>query len=72
MCHFAWGDADGGTEKLLGNTATEDECAQKVMRTEPNANAATYGDGGKCFAEYEAIGINDKGDDKFRTCLFDG
>ena len=64
-----YGDGSGGTEKLVGQTSTEEECANLVMKTEPNANGATW-EGGECYAEYEAIGVSSN--DQRRTCLFGG
>ena len=63
------GDGIGGTEKLIGKTTNEDECADLVRRIEPSANGVTWG-GGECYAEFEATGNNDN--DKWLTCLFQG
>ena len=66
---FVVGDGIGGTEKQIGKTDTENECADLVLSKESSANGATWGTG-KCFAEFGATEIN--GAPSWRTCLFKG
>ena len=63
-CVFVWGDAEGGSEKKVGMTSSEEDCAKMVTSMEPTANGATWKIGyqgnpvmGKCFAEFYAITI---------------
>ena len=69
MCNFVVGDGTGGTEDYIGNTTTEDECAQLVQREKPSANGATWGSE-YCYAEFGATSNN--GNSAWRTCLFEG
>ena len=61
------GDGIGGTDKKIGTTTTENECAVLVRENEPSANGATWGS--SCYAEFGATGTD--GSDYWRTCLFD-
>ena len=74
ICTFVIGDGTGGTEEKIGDTDTEDECADLVRSTKPSANGATWGadwsNRRECYAEYNATGIDD--DFIWKTCLFNG
>ena len=72
ICEFVVGDGTGGTEKEIGSTSTEGECASLVLRKEPSANGATWevATSGSCYAEFRATGNN--GNSDWRTCLFKG
>ena len=65
------GDGIGGYDKLIGETATNDECANLVGIKEPNANGATRRqDNGSCYAEFGEIYSD--GVFTWKTCLFRG
>ena len=63
------GDGSGGTEEYIGKTNSALECADLVRSTKPIANGATWGEQ-NCYAEFGASYNN--GDNKWRTCLFEG
>ena len=72
-CTFVTGDGTGasGTEQKLPNkVASRQECALQVRLLHPKANGATYGDGGKCYAEFGWAKSN--GNPKWQTCKFQG
>ena len=63
------GDAVGNTYKKLGQTTTDDECADLVRSKEPMANGASRGQvTGPCYAIFGATGTDCNSD--FQTCLF--
>ena len=65
------GDGIGGTEKYLGHTSTDIECAYFVRYKEPNANGASWNQKiHSCYAEFGATGHD--GRSVYRTCLFTG
>ena len=68
-CDFDTGDGIGGTEEYIGNTATDNQCADLVTAKKPTANGATWGNQ-KCYAEFGATGKNFAR--SWRTCLFEG
>lgn len=71
MCTFVMGDGTGGTDDYIGETTTEDECAQLVQSKTPSANGATWGvQNENCYAEFGAT--SNDGDTNWRTCLFKG
>jgi hypothetical protein len=76
LCTFEVGDQLGGTHKRKGKTDTEDECAEVVKTSEPNANAATWWiDSGRCFAGFRITGIDNStrfgiDNTRYKTCLF--
>ena len=65
---FVVGRGSGGNAKFIGNTTTDDECANLVRRTEPRANGASRSRYGSCYAEFGATGSD--GSHIYRTCLF--
>ena len=78
------GSVVGGTEKKVGVTDSADECATLVMKTEPTATGAAWGDPalmssdmivqGYCYAEFGDT-ISDAYDeysDYWQACLFEG
>ena len=62
------GEGIGGTDKKIGTTTTENECAVLVREKEPSANGATWGS--SCYAEFGATGTNFE--DAWQTCRFEG
>ena len=65
------GDGKGGTEQKLPNTvATAQECALQAWLLHPKASGATYGNGGKCYAEFNWKESN--GNAKWQTCKLPG
>ena len=72
-CTFVTGDGTGtsGTEqKLPFKVASPQLCALFVHQLHPKANGATYGNGGKCYAEYGMTKSN--GNAKWQTCKLEG
>jgi hypothetical protein len=68
-CVFFPGYVSGGKRENVGNTSTEDECAQLVTKTRPEATGATWTKRVKgCRAEFGSRII--KFGEKQRSCLF--
>ena len=72
VCTFDQGDGIGGSQKHLGETTSENECAILVRSQEPTANGAShYQESSKnCFANFGMTGTDSNSD--FRSCLFTG
>jgi hypothetical protein len=70
VCDFVPGDGVGGTETLVGDAASMQECAQLVRDTSTEANGATYSatGGTACYAEFGATSAN--GSASWITCFF--
>ena len=85
ICAFSMGESNTWiSEKLLGKTNSENECAVLVQKLKPSANGATWGDpnapgrslkeasGNKCYAQFNMTDIYNSDDFKmWRTCGFD-
>ena len=65
-------------EKKLRKTKTEEECFELVRQTQPGANGATWGKGGKyagwCYAELGATSVEEFEEEGtvYWACLFKG
>ena len=72
-CTWETGDAFGWTDKYVGETESEQQCIEIVMKETPSANGATWYNKTYCYAE---IGANNVGPCKFasecQTCIFQG
>lgn len=62
------GDGTGGTEVLVGETSSVQECVDLVKAAHPDANGLTMppGGSGKCYAEIGMTGTNDNA--AWKTC----
>ena len=68
-CEWTTGDGAGGTEEGLGEAPTPQACAELVQQTRPEANGATYRQGGTaCYAEFAMSGSVES--DTWQTCMF--
>ena len=68
-CAWTTGDGVGGTEESLGAAPTPQACVQLVQQTRPEANGATYRQGGTaCYAEFGMTDTN--GSASWITCFF--
>ena len=58
----------GGIEEVIGNTNSEEKCADLVVEGRPSATGATWHEGSKrCWAEF---GDHIVPSTIYRTCLF--
>ena len=68
-CAWTTGDGAGGTEESLGATPNPQACVQLVQQTRPEANGATYQQGGTaCYAEFGMSGAVESS--TWQTCMF--
>lgn len=68
-CGWSAGDGVGGTEESVGEAPTPQACVELVQQTRPEANGATYRQGGtSCYAEFGMNGSVDS--ETWQTCMF--
>merc|ERR1712093_949108 len=71
FCVYTVGDGTGGSEEMIGETPTREECVNLVLSRSPTANGATYStdpNNLNCYAEFGMTGPNDSA--SWQTCQF--
>jgi hypothetical protein len=71
LCTYTNGDGVGGTEEVIGDASSRQECVNLVLSLRPEANGATYSQTHGttvCIAEFGMSGPNDSG--AWQTCMF--
>ena len=71
FCVYTVGDGTGGSEEMIGETPTREECVNLVLSMRPFANGATYStdpNNLNCYAEFGMTGPNDSA--SWQTCQF--
>jgi hypothetical protein len=72
-CEFGIGDGSGGTDILIGPSASAAECARLVQWSSPASSGATFPAGGRagvgaCYAEFGMTGTMES--TYWQTCMF--
>ena len=71
FCTYVAGDGTGDSEEMIGNTATREECVNKVLAERSSATGATYSvvaGNPSCFAEFGMTGAVPS--PNWQTCQF--